>query len=118
MANKKTAAKKTTAKKTTAKKRAAKQPISSETKRQDTQKALKKLLKPSLNPQGKIDPNAIRKNNPVLADVLNEFALSKSARTDPENSAKLISQALESRDPDSSLAKALARLEREMRKRR
>ena len=74
-------------------------------------------LKPTVNSLGRLSGDSIdqlKKSNPTLAEVLNEFALSKTVRDDPTFEAKRIVEALEAREDQSRLGQALANLEKEL----
>lgn len=74
-------------------------------------------LQPTVNSLGRLSGDAIdqlKKSNPNLADVLQEFALSKTVRDDPKFEAKRIVEALEAREEQSRLGQALANLEKEL----
>ena len=71
-------------------------------------------VKKTVTPRGEIDLEALRERAQPLAEVLDEFILSKSTRTDPRAIAKDLALVLDARDPGSRLAKALAKLEKEM----
>ena len=66
--------------------------------------------------RGKLDREALRERNAPLAAVLDEFAMAKTTRDDQEPTAKDLARVLEARDPKSRLGKALAALERHMKR--
>lgn len=78
------------------------------------QRSIEKQLEGSLKIDGKIDADALRKNNPPLSAVLDEFVMSKTTRDDPERFAKDLARTLEARNRKSGLAKALKNLEAQM----
>lgn len=88
-----------------------------EKKREKMRELIKEQLNPTINSLGRMSGDSIdilRKTNPGLAAVLNEFAFSKTVRDDPQFESKRVVEALEARENDSSLGKALAALEKEL----
>lgn len=57
---------------------------------------------------------ALKKTQPTLALILNEYVMSKSWRTDPKSTAKQVAEALVARDKSSRLAGLLTKLESEL----
>lgn len=87
--------------------------------RDELREKIEQQLQPNVNSLGRLNGDAIdqlRKTNPSLADVLAEFALSKTVRDDPKFEAKRVVESLEARDQTSGLGSALADLEKELRK--
>jgi hypothetical protein len=78
------------------------------------QQSIEEKLKDSLTADGKVDSDLLRKNNPPLAEVLDEFLESKTTRDDPSSIVKDIANVLEARDPKSRLAEALKKLEEQL----
>ena len=88
--------------------------MDSEGFREEVRSKLLTKLDKVLDAEGEIDFDKARQVDPTLADVLDTFAESKSSRTDPRYSAKLISQAIEARAKSMALALALEKLEEEL----
>ena len=82
-------------------------------KRSKVMKAIETTLKKaSKNDVG--DPDSVREKNPALADVLDEFILSKSWRTDPTTTAKQVAEVVTAKEPASKLALLIGELEEEL----
>ncbi len=63
---------------------------------------------------GVVDPAAVRATDPRLADVLDEFVLSKSYRTDPQTTAKQVAEVIVARDANSKLGQLIGSLKDEL----
>lgn len=78
------------------------------------QRSVEQQLGQALKEDGTVDQDALRRDHPPLAEVLDALILSKTTRDDPEEIAKDVARTLEARNPDTRLADALRRLEAQM----
>ena len=63
---------------------------------------------------GVVNPDILRKKDPTLANVLDEYIRSKSWRTDIQSTAKQVAEALVARDKSSKLSSLLSALEAQL----
>ena len=90
---------------------------SDKAKRTKLQKSLLKKLQAASDPRlDVVLPDKVRKSSPALADVLDEFILSKSYRTDPKTTAKQVAEVIIASDQNSKLANLLSALEKDLKK--
>jgi hypothetical protein len=85
-------------------------------RRLELNEAVLKDLEAATDRTGSVQPDLVRENNPALDDVLDEFILSKSWRTDPETTAKQVAEAIVAHDDESKFAELLSTLENELKR--
>ena len=71
-------------------------------------------LNVALTPQGKIDAEQLSEKDPNLFEALEQFALSKTWRDDPNLTARDIARLLEARSSSTLLGEAITKLSEEI----
>ena len=75
-----------------------------------TAKSIEMRLQPGLNEKGKVDLGLLKQADPDLHNVLEQFALSKTWRDDPQITATDVAKLLEAQANTTPLGAALEKL--------